>query len=729
MKLSIRGRVLFLALSSVVAALLAVGVVAVHWFYVTRGVILQQEDVLAETLAESMGNYAAESVKDKLKKVTEAKAQHLDREFHIVGEDVEFMADCMTRILSFPENYLPRALPNTRLEPDILAGVPYIHYSPELMRQGIGEETREEIGRAGNIADVLVPMSKSYDDYRTSFFAGSKNGYMVCVDIVPSKDGTASIYPSEEARQEFLESFDPRERFWYRLGKDAAKPVFTSLFIGAEGLLDISCVMPYYDNDGFAGVTGISYSVEDIHRTVVESAHEESSTNFILDGTGDVVISSEKDGILAAVPENVDLRQAAEPDIAEAVKRMTAGESGVMSVALNGKDYYLAFAPMETAGWSYGVLIEDKEVADAVTQVSGDVLQEMGMIRNTLREIFSDSLVKMGTVLLPVLLLVIYGSGFMAARVTRPIRRLADGVKEIAAGNFDRKLDLSTGDEIEHLAECFNSMTEELKTYTQHLAQAAAEKEHARTELEVAAKIQTDMLPNASGAFPERKEFELYALMEPAKDVGGDFYDFYMLDERRLAFAIADVSGKGIPAAMFMAKSQSILKHCLLTAKSPDDLASVLEHANRLLCKNNEAAMFVTVFLGILNLETGRLTYADGGHCPPLFGRDGSYAFLPMKKGTMLGLMELPYEQQSVELLPGDVLYLYTDGVSEAMNEAEAQFTEARIKEALDALPPDRKAEDILPYMLERVRQHIGEAEQSDDITMLSLQYHGNNHK
>ncbi len=728
MKLSIRGRVLFLALSSVFVALLAAGAVVVHWFYVTQSVISQQENALAGVLAESMGDYAAESVKDELQKVTEAKAQHLDRELHNVGEDVELMSDCMTRILSFPEDYLPRTLPDTRLDSDILSGTPYIHYSPELAQQGIGEEMREEIGRAGNIADVLVPMSKFYEDLMTSFFASSKHGYMVSVDIVPSKEGAASIYPSEEARQEFLDNFDPRERFWYRFGKDAAKPVFTNLYKSAAGVLALSCVMPYYDNDGFAGVTGISYSAEDIRRSVVEFAHEQSSANFMLDGRGDVVISSEKEGILAAVPEIVDLRQAAEPDIAEAARHMTAGESGVMSVALNGKQYYLAFAPMQTVGWSFGVLIEDREVADVAAQVSGDVLQEMGTFRGSLREIFSDSLVKMGTILLPVLLLVIYGSGFMAARVTRPIRRLAEGVREIAAGNFDRKLDLHTGDEIEHLAECFNTMTEELKTYTEHLALAAAEKEHARTELEVAAKIQTDMLPDAVGAFPNRKEFDLYALMEPARDVGGDFYDFYMVDEHRLAFAIADVSGKGIPAAMFMAKSQSVLKHCLLMAKSPDDLAAVLEHANRLLCKNNDAAMFVTVFLGMLDLETGRLTYADGGHCPPLLGRNGSYEFLPMKKGTMLGLMELPYEQQSVELSPGTVLYLYTDGVSEAMNEAEEQFTEARIKEVLDALPPDRKAEDILSYMLERIRQHIGSAEQSDDITMLGLQYHGNKH-
>ena len=139
MKLSIRGRVLFLALSSVFVDLLASWGVAVHWFYFTQSVISQQENALAGVLAESMGDYAAESVKDELQKVTEAKAQHLDRELHNVGEDVELMSDCMTRILSFPEDYLPRTLPDTRLDSDILSGTPYIHYSPELAQQGIGE--------------------------------------------------------------------------------------------------------------------------------------------------------------------------------------------------------------------------------------------------------------------------------------------------------------------------------------------------------------------------------------------------------------------------------------------------------------------------------------------------------------------------------------------------------------------------------------------------------------
>lgn len=461
---------------------------------------------------------------------------------------------------------------------------------------------------------------------------------------------------------------------------------------------------------------------------VKDAVSGKDGISFVLDRKGRVLFSSEKKGILAAAPEAPDLRQIASPSVAEAARRMIAGESGVMSIEVDGEVYYFAYAPMPSVGWSFGTVIEDDEVLDPVKQVTEDVREKMTAFREVLQQVFLDSMVKVVVVLLPVLLLVLYGSGTLAERVTRPIRKLAAGVREIAEGNFDKKLAIDTGDEIEHLAICFNAMTDSLKEHTRQLEQVAAEKEHARTELEVAAKIQMGMLPGTFPAFPERKDFGIYALMHPAKDVGGDFYDFYLLDENHLVVTVADVSGKGIPAALFMAMSRTILRNCVMMAKQPEDLAAVLENANHQLCQNNESAMFVTVFLGVLDLRTGRFVYADAGHCPPLLGHGGSYGFLPMEKCCMLGLLEQPYEQQSIDLSPGDTLFLYTDGVSEAMDEQRNQFTEQRIRETLDALPPEETIEDILPEVLERIRQHAGDAEQSDDITMLGLRYYGSGH-
>ena len=722
MKWSIRGRMMLLSFAGVFAVLLAVGIVALYGLYAVQSSMREQEERLSSYMTESMEGYAEKHAKDRLREVAQSKALHLDRELYMVGEDVEFMADTLSRILKNKENYRPRTLPNTRDVPDIVSGQPYVHYSPDF-HDGNGE-LQAEIALAANFADGLESISKSYAGYRTSFFAGSKNGYLICLDLIPPDAGTNSIYPSEEVREDFVSHYDPRKRYWYEAGQKANKPVFTDVSRGADGHVSLSCAMPYYDADGFAGVVGISYSAEDIYQSILSTAVGEKSITFVLDDTGKVMFSSEKDGFLAVRPDAQDLRNVNDPSIAEAARRMAAGENGVMSVDYEGDIYYLAFAPMKSTGWSLGTVIEDDEILNPVAEVGAAVGERMGYFKNVMERAFYDLFLRAGLILIPILLLVFYGSGRMASRMSKPIRRLADGAKEISAGNFDKKLDIHTGDEVEHLAVCFNDMTMALKEYTENLANAAAERERVRTELSVAARIQEDMLPNLFPAFPEHKEFAIYATMDAAMNVGGDFYDFYLLDENHLVITIADVSGKGVPAALFMAKSQSVLKNSILREKMQDRLSAAIENANRQLCRNNDSAMFVTALVGILDMQSGHFTYVSGGHCPPLLGRNDHYEFLPIKKCSMLGVMELPYTQQSVDLLPGDTLYLYTDGVSEAMDEQGRQFTERQIKEKLNGLP-HMSIEDILAKMREFVRQHAGTAPQSDDITMLGLRYYG----
>lgn len=726
MKLSIRAKVLFLVLMGVLATILAVGIVSFYALYTAQNAVTEKENNVINYLSESMGSYAEEQAKLRLKEVAEAKAQHLDRELVIVGEDVEFMADSMSMLLSSPQYYNQRLLPNTLQDIDIFSGEPYIHYSSDLMRQGIDSDLQQEIGLASNFADTLVAMSKSYLGYRTSFYAGSKNGYLICLDSIPN-DGykKISIFPSKEVQKQFITEYDHKQRSWYQLGQHVDKPTFTDIYRSADGFLALTCVMPYYEGNEFAGVTGISYTIEDIYKTAVESALNDERINFIIDSNGKIVFSSETEGILVATTDNVDLRQSSEGDVAEVARRMSAGESGVMTVKFEDDTYYLAFAPLKTIGWSYGTLIDSDEVIPSVEKVKSDVHEDMEEFKRILREVFIGSMTNSAVFLIPVLVLLFFGSSYMSSKLTRPIRRLSENVKDISSGNFDKKLEINTGDEIEHLAVCFNKMTDELKEYTHNLAKAAAKEERNRTELEVAAKIQSDMLPRAINAFPNRNEFNIYASMNAAKDVGGDFYDFYMFDNDHLVITIADVSGKGVPAALFMAMSQTILKNCVMMSKDPNNLSAALENANEQLCQNNDAAMFVTVFLGIVNLQNGHFVYVDGGHCPPLWKHGRKYEFLKMKKGSMLGLIEQSFEQQSIDLSPNDIIFLYTDGVSEAIDEEGKQFTEPRIKFTLNTMPSNQNIDEILSNMLNKIKQFAGNAEQSDDITMLGLQYNG----
>ncbi len=242
-------------------------------------------------------------------------------------------------------------------------------------------------------------------------------------------------------------------------------------------------------------------------------------------------------------------------------------------------------------------------------------------------------------------------------------------------------------------------------------------------ELNVASNIQRDMLPNIFPAFPDRNEFDVYATMDPAKEVGGDFYDFFMIDQTHLAIVIADVSGKGVPAALFMVIAKTIIRNQAQSSLSP---AEIFTRANEQLCENNGEGLFVTAYLGILDLRTGVLTYANAGHNPPLIQQEGGrFEWLRLRPGFVLAGMEgMRYKEFQVTLKPGDCLFLYTDGVTEATNAALELYGEKRLEAALNAdaakgLVPDQ----LLPYAKSQVDLFVSGAPQADDITMLGLRF------
>ena len=255
------------------------------------------------------------------------------------------------------------------------------------------------------------------------------------------------------------------------------------------------------------------------------------------------------------------------------------------------------------------------------------------------------------------------------------------------------------------------------------MTKQTAEREKISAELNVATNIQQSMLPHDFDLW--REEFEIYATMHAAKEVGGDFYDFYMLGEDHLMITIADVSGKGVPAALFMATSKVILKNFALTMKDPDELGAVMTLANRQICEGNDEMMFVTVFMGMLDLKTGRFVYVNGGHNPPLVYHNNHFEYLPVEQNCVVGMMDdLDYVQQEIQLDSGDILYLYTDGVTEAMDEAQNQYGEERLLKLLnDAECLVYRLPKLLKIVSNDLKEHVGKAEQSDDITMLAVRF------
>ncbi len=325
------------------------------------------------------------------------------------------------------------------------------------------------------------------------------------------------------------------------------------------------------------------------------------------------------------------------------------------------------------------------------------------------------------TAIISLLIIFIY-TFYLNKTVVTPIKTLSDGVREIASGDLDKKLDIKTGDEVEHLAICFNAMTSELQTYMKNLTQVTAEKERIATELNVAQNIQLSMLPHDFNF--GRADFDIFATMNAAKMVGGDFYDFYLLDENHLVITIADVSGKGVPAALFMSRSKTILKNFAMMMNNPDDFAAVMTLANNQLCQDNEEMMFVTVFMGMLDLKTGKFIFVNGGHNPPIIyhAKENSCEYLSVKKNFVLGGMEdVPYKQQETILERGDLIFTYTDGVNEAMNIKNEEYTSERLLEFMNATDCRADLKTLLAAVKSDVSKHVGAAEQSDDITMLAL--------
>ena len=285
------------------------------------------------------------------------------------------------------------------------------------------------------------------------------------------------------------------------------------------------------------------------------------------------------------------------------------------------------------------------------------------------------------------------------------------------------QLNIHTGDEIEELSESIKTMEMEINDYIDHLTEVTAEKERMGAELNIATQIQASMLPCIFPAFPDRNEFDIYASMDPAKEVGGDFYDFFLIDEDHIALVMADVSGKGVPAALFMMISKTLLKSAAQSGISPKE---VLSQVNTQLCENNEAEMFVTVWLGVMQISTGHMVCANAGHEYPAIRRvGGQYELLHDKHGFVLAGMEgSRYREYEITLEKGDSLFVYTDGVPEATNAENELFGTDRMLEALNQ-NPDAASEEVIREVQKAMEVFVKQAPQFDDITMLSMIYKG----
>ena len=326
-------------------------------------------------------------------------------------------------------------------------------------------------------------------------------------------------------------------------------------------------------------------------------------------------------------------------------------------------------------------------------------------------------------VLMPFILFLV--NRFMISPVQLIARTAADFVSNRDASNqnvFDT-IKIKQKDEIGQLFDAMQKMETEINDYIRNITEITAGKERVGAELHVATQIQADMLPSIFPAFPNRHEFDIYATMDPAKEVGGDFYDFFLVDDDHLAMVMADVSGKGVPAALFMVIAKTLIKNRAQSGGSPSE---ILADVNNMLCEGNQAQLFVTVWIGILSLSTGKGVAANAGHEDPVVRRaDGSFELIKYRHSPAVATMEgIRFREHEFELFPGDTLFVYTDGVPEATNAQDELYGTGRMLEALNR-HRDKPLDELLRALAEDINQFVGTAPQFDDITMLGFDYYG----
>ncbi|MDQ1336387.1 MAG: phosphoserine phosphatase RsbU/P [Thermodesulfobacteriota bacterium] len=497
---------------------------------------------------------------------------------------------------------------------------------------------------------------------------------------------------------------------WYRIPQETRHPVWSEPYYdrGGGDIVMATYSVPFYQTVSgerrFMGVVTADISLSWLTDIISSIKTAESGYAFLVSKKGHFLAHPQTDLVLKKTIFDEAMTRN-DPDLYSIGMAMTEGKTGFspLTSMVTGKACWIAYAPLASSNWSLGVLFPQDELTADITRLN-HVVWTLGLF---------------GFLLLAGVMITI------ASSITRPLRDLATATEGIAAGNLDVPLPpiKFPRDEVGMLTDAFARMVDSLKRYIRDLTETTAQKERIESELRVARDIQMGMLPKALPPVTGILEFDIYATLEPARQVGGDLYDFFLVDDDHLCFTIGDVAGKGVSAALFMTVTQTLNKTKAIQGRGPGE---ILSSVNKDLSVENPSFMFVTVFMGILNIRTGDLEFSNGGHNPPyLIRTNGTIEALELTDGLALGIEgDFSYLAKKTSLRTGDTVFLYTDGVTEAMNQKKELFTQKRLEQELSIRknqPLDRMATGIMG----RVKAFSEGEPQADDITMLIVRFHG----
>lgn len=517
---------------------------------------------------------------------------------------------------------------------------------------------------------------------------------------------TAYAIKAEDTVTSFMihrEFYDYIYYDWYVIPRCTGRSYWTDPYIDRvwENLSLCSYSIPLKDKNGrFLGVICASIETDWITRTIDSIKLYEHSYNFVLGKAASFIVHPDPEFIInetiftqALLTGNSTLEKTG--------RRMISGETGMERITIGGKPSMIFFTPVESNDWSIATVCPESDIFSGVYRIS-----------RTMAVIAVLTIIIMALVV-----------GMTIRKATGPLTLLAGAADKISEGDFNSPLPpLSGDDEVGRLCRSFSSMQYSLSSYMERLQRTTAAKERIESELNIAREIQMGMVPKIFPPFPERDDVDIYAILNPAREIGGDLYDFF-ISGNRLYFAIGDVSGKGVPASLLMAVTCSHFRSVSATAEDPGEIVTVI---NTAISETNEANMFVTFFTGILDLRTGSVTYCNAGHNPPLIlNPDGTVTRLSPEPNLPMGFFEsYRYTDGTFSLTPGAVLLMYTDGLTEAENSSRELYGNDRLEASLRR-QKGRNAKDIVDGIYEDAELHVAGAVQSDDMTLLCIRFNG----
>ncbi len=648
-----------------------------------------------------------------MERTTGMEAAITDEMFRDILSRVLLVSDYATKIFADPAAFpaRPYAGPDASLDGRMAAQV--------LWADGLDPDDpalAERTGLLANLSEMMISLCEATGT--DNVYVGTEEGIFLSVNR-----SSADWFLEDGS----LKSYDPRTRFWYRQALEAGGPVFSDLEVDATtGELSVVCAVPVYGPDGKpAAVVGSDlflHAMED----VVAGLVSDGGYSWIVNRSGHVIYSPNPEVLrVSSSADAADLRESGNRELAALVSDAMTERTDVRIVSVQGEPFYMLGAPIPTVGWTLFSAFSK----EAVDQVEASLLASYAGITEEARGSYQDMIRKTSHSSMILLCLIALASAagaiVLGRRIVKPLNTITKRISQLSESNLEFRMEdaFRTGDEVEELARSFAAISHKTVEYLDTVRRVTAEKERIGTELSLATQIQAAMLPHIVPAFPDRKDFDIVGSMDPAKEVGGDFYDYFLIDSDHLCMVVADVSGKGVPAALFMMASKIILQSVAMLGGSP---AEILTKTNEAICSSNEAEMFVTVWTGILELSTGRLTCANAGHEYPVFTRsDGSFELYRDPHGVVLGAMEgMRYTEYELTLRPGTKLFVYTDGVPEATNAGRELFGTKRMVDALNG-DPDASPEEVLKNVRQAVDRFVLDAEQFDDLTMLCLLYKG----